>query len=807
MVVLSACGKKKELATEVGIVIELPKSYSLSDSKGFKAANTSISVASNSRKIQKEIVLGQADSIEVELGVNKFNTSLSYMLYSDDEDLKTQCAKNKPGIYYVSNEMTQDINADTDEVVIKFDKVSKAEYKDLVLKAPGASKIRILDKASGTPLKNPCSGDAYSADVLNNVAKLSIPATEASQLVLVDDKTYPLTITNQSDYTLDAAKSEFIPDNKPNTSTVTNTVATNETAPVVTATATATPKPNNPPSITCASDKLSGNIGQQVSLQCTGTDSDNDTLTYSVSNSCSGFAVSNTGLVSGTILSSDCSLEVSTSDGFLSTSQTVSISYNTGLTFGQASLSNTCAVTIAGNSEFKNSTSFLSGSGSLSVSDAVNANQSGLSGYLNSSTLQNFYNGPVSATWTVNGYSKTANYNLTSSFPGIVDSTVTARGVQGIQNVFSDNNKCQNCTGGSGSIATGLEHACVVLADSSVKCWGANSYGQLGDGSTTLRNNPVSVTALSNVAMVAAGAAHSCALITDGTIKCWGRNHKGQLGNGNSTDSVSPVVVSGITNAVSVQLGSSHSCALLFDNNVKCWGYNANYELGIGNNTDQNSPQQVLSGARTFAIGGNSNHACAILTDGSVKCWGDNSFGQLGTGNTSASTTPVAVPSVTNATAISASGNTSCIVSNGTVKCWGGNIYGTVGDGTSGSGTNKNSPTSVSISDIVSISANYYHTCAIKQNGSVFCWGNGSSGALGNGVNNNSYTPVMTSISEVSAISNGNEFSCAITTSGIKCWGKNTSGQLGNGTLTNNSTPQSVNVDAKIQKCKDFDIN
>ena len=121
------------------------------------------------------------------------------------------------------------------------------------------------------------------------------------------------------------------------------------------------------------------------------------------------------------------------------------------------------------------------------------------------------------------------------------------------------------------SIALGGSHSCALLGDGTMKCWGYNTYGQLGDGTTTDRTTPVEVSGITTATSIALGLQHSCAVLTNSSVMCWGRNRYGQLGDGTTTDRITPVEVAGITTATSIALGASHSCALLTDGTMKCW--------------------------------------------------------------------------------------------------------------------------------------------------------------------------------------------------------------------------------------------
>ena len=385
---------------------------------------------------------------------------------------------------------------------------------------------------------------------------------------------------------------------------------------------------------------------------------------------------------------------------------------------------------------------------------------------------------------------------------------------------------------GSGTVVTsialgqGREWSCAVLNDGSIRCWGNNENGRLGNGTTATTSTAVSVSAINAATMIAMGGycqfvssddrisclpyyrsyGHSCALLGDGSIICWGSNEFGELGDGSSTDRTSPVPVTGISTATSIALGSSHSCVLLTDGSVQCWGNNGNGQLGDGTNTIRFAPVSVLgiTSGRSIALGGVRIHnsgiacenSCAVLTNGSVKCWGCNSVGQLGDGTQTSSSSPVSVAGITNATSIALGTYHSCaLLTGGTVLCWGDDDFGQLGDGTTG----QSSLTPVKVSGITSathIAAGGYHSCAIMTDGSVQCWGWNYYGQLGDGSTSHGFTPVSVSgISTAMSIALGGHHSCALLTDGsMRCWGRNDYGQLGDGGNENSDTPVAVSV-------------
>ena len=347
------------------------------------------------------------------------------------------------------------------------------------------------------------------------------------------------------------------------------------------------------------------------------------------------------------------------------------------------------------------------------------------------------------------------------------------------------------------AIDGGGNHACLLMSDRSVRCFGQNNWGQLGDGRIgTHASTPVAVSGLTSAVDVGAGIEHSCALLTDGTMRCWGTSYVGQLGDGtfNGWSDV-PKPVLNLSDAIAGVVGGFHTCAILADRSMRCWGRNQDGQVGNGDNTtDVSVPHAVigLGGPVSTATAG-GYHTCALMPDATVRCWGRNTRGQLGDGtNNFFSSTPVPVSGMTNAAAVSGgTWHTCALLQNGTVQCWGENDHGQIGNTLS----HSNVPVTVAgISNAVAISVGTHHSCAVLADGTTRCWGWNDSGQLGNGTTVNSSSPVQVSaLSGPMQIAVGSFHSCVLMPdrSG-RCWGWNAYGQLGNGTTTNASTPVNV---------------
>ena len=367
------------------------------------------------------------------------------------------------------------------------------------------------------------------------------------------------------------------------------------------------------------------------------------------------------------------------------------------------------------------------------------------------------------------------------------------------------------------TLGTRFTHTCAILDDGSVSCWGQNNFGQLGDGTTTDRNAPTQISSLGTdrtAVAITAGDFHTCAILDDGSVSCWGSNNYGQIGDGTNTLRNTPTQTSSLgtdRTAVAITAGAYHTCAILDDGSVSCWGRNNYGGLGDGTTTDRNTPTQTssLGTDRTaVAITAGAYHTCAILDDESVSCWGRNTYGQIGDGTTTNRNTPTQTSSLgTDRTAVAISTgqhHTCAILDDGSVSCWGHNGQGRLGDGTS---TNRHTPTQTSSLGTdriaVAISNGFQNTCAILDDGSVSCWGINDHYQLGDGTNTDRNTPTQTSSLGTGrtavAITVGSDHTCAvIVTEGdtgeyygaeVKCWGENGDGQLGDGTNTDRNTP------------------
>ena len=398
------------------------------------------------------------------------------------------------------------------------------------------------------------------------------------------------------------------------------------------------------------------------------------------------------------------------------------------------------------------------------------------------------------------------------------------------------------------ALALGEFHSCALLDDGTVKCWGANPFGQLTVDPTTLASSatPVAASGLPDptsnpVVALTAGYGHVCALLKDNSARCWGENNFGQLGyetphlNGDSSKpmvpSSTPGVVQGATGPtpappsppvpphanqgqlVAITAGEFHTCALTDAGAVRCWGQGGRGQLGEDPNPYSSNSAQIddstfavdvhnLSGSATAVTAGGF-HTCAAISGASMQCWGYNFYGQLGSSAPS-SLVPVQVSAVTGAKVVTAGTNFACALIDtkiavvpvptaaptGRPFCWGDNSTGQLG--TSQSVAKASIRIAVDgFGTASALDAGNGHACALPASSQTpMCWGLNDVGQVGDGTTTSPRTPVaVTGLTTASTVSAGGALgpperghSCAVRAdTKVVCWGRDTRGQLGNG--------------------------
>ena len=376
-------------------------------------------------------------------------------------------------------------------------------------------------------------------------------------------------------------------------------------------------------------------------------------------------------------------------------------------------------------------------------------------------------------------------------------------------------------------------------APGQLKCWGANSYGQLGiDRSSNVGDEPGDMglalayvdLAGGSVVSVRGGESHSCALLSDGRVKCWGANRYGTLGQGDTRRRDGRPSLMGTNlpyvdlgtgrTAMALSVGANHSCVVLDTGAVKCWGLNSEGQLGLGDTESRGDSSGEMGDALPFvdlgvgrtavAVSAGHLHTCAVLDDNSVKCWGANRWGQLGLGahgNRGAmpgemgdALPPVALGTGRTATsAVAGVHNTCALLDDGSTKCWGTNGFGQLGQGDTV--FRGKSPTDLgdNLAPIdfgtgrraISLGMGDQHVCALLDNGAVKCWGNNALGKLGygdgmhRGDNPGEMGDALPAVDlgtgrTTLSLASGWYHNCAVLDdSTVKCWGRGTAGELG----------------------------
>jgi alpha-tubulin suppressor-like RCC1 family protein len=335
--------------------------------------------------------------------------------------------------------------------------------------------------------------------------------------------------------------------------------------------------------------------------------------------------------------------------------------------------------------------------------------------------------------------------------------------------------------GQASAVAIGAAHIC-GLDGGAVWCAGENGYGQLGDGTFTGRTAAAKVPGIADAVQVLAGARHTCARLRDGTVRCWGDDTFGQMGQrgappGEPMDEHggrpeptaprrSPVPVAPVgLGEVKLLAGHEHwTCGLQTDGAVACWHDSGETPVSV--------TQRLPASAQALAIG--VVHNCAVLAGGEVKCWGLNFYGRIGDGTRIDRPQATAVVGLGGPAVAVAAGrlHTCALLQAGTVACWGTGFAGRLGDGTE---EERATPVRVvGLPDAVAIAAGYEYSCALRRGGEVVCWGSNTDGVLGDGTHGSRLVPVQVAgLAPAAAIAAGEHHTCAVLRDGgVRCWGE-----------------------------------
>jgi alpha-tubulin suppressor-like RCC1 family protein len=348
----------------------------------------------------------------------------------------------------------------------------------------------------------------------------------------------------------------------------------------------------------------------------------------------------------------------------------------------------------------------------------------------------------------------------------------------------------------TGPVDTQIAIGRVLSPDTSttLRAWGWNGLGQLGDNSTEQRNLAVPSFGSTRAVAPAGGGYHSLSLRADGIVLASGWNGVGQLGDGTTRDRNTLAPVPALDNVSYVAAGAHHSLAVR-DGRVYAWGWNGSGQLGDGTTVDRHTPVPVPGLTGVVQVAAGAYHSLAMLNDGTIWAWGWNGVGQLGDGTTVDRQRPVQVPGLRSATAISAGALHSVAIAAspewgfGGLWAWGWNAMGQSNPVSVGM-TVIQSPYLIMPNRPIAIAAGGYHNLAIGSDGALYTWGWNAMGQLGHGTRSVEMYRRVAAIPDPVRISAGGGHSMVTDTSGRTwAWGWNAMGQLGDGTTTDRSTP------------------
>jgi alpha-tubulin suppressor-like RCC1 family protein len=361
---------------------------------------------------------------------------------------------------------------------------------------------------------------------------------------------------------------------------------------------------------------------------------------------------------------------------------------------------------------------------------------------------------------------------------------------------------------GAQSIAVDGNYSCALMQTGGGRCWGDNQYGQLGDGMTTSRAIPPDNDVFTGAHTLALGGGQTCLVTTGGGLRCWGVTGVNTR-TAEFSYTASPPADDELTGVAAIALGFDNRCALMTDSGVRCWGFNCGRgQLGDGTTLAHSSALdsgEVITGVQAIATSG--EHVCALTATGGVRCWGNDAFGQLGDGTFAVSDAVghfrLAPPDSDVLSGVQAIGvgnaHTCALTTAGGVRCWGDNSSGQLGDGTAQ--MRPQPPDRDVLTGVRSISVGDLHTCALTTTGGVRCWGSNISGQLGDGTTTDRVAPPDCDVlKDVAAIAAGSHHTCALlNTGGVRCWGAADHGQLGDGQRYDDGTPRRVKGSCKSE--------
>jgi alpha-tubulin suppressor-like RCC1 family protein len=347
-------------------------------------------------------------------------------------------------------------------------------------------------------------------------------------------------------------------------------------------------------------------------------------------------------------------------------------------------------------------------------------------------------------------------------------------------------------------VSTGRSHSCGLTSAGFAYCWGANDYGQLGDGSRAPHSTPAPVTGGMTFAEVSTGGYFTCAVTGAGAAYCWGSNYTGQLGDGTTDDRPTPTAVAGGLSVSQLSAGFLHTCMVTVPGVAYCWGSNLFGELGDGTSDLRLVPTPVTAAPQFAHVTAGGFVTCGVAASGAAYCWGYAGGGQPADSTNPNSSVPRLLYGGLSFAELSANPGSDqewhvCAVTiAGDPYCWGSNFYGQLGDSTV---DGHMTPTEVFGGlKMTHITTGRSFSCALGVGGRGYCWGMNSNGQLGDGSLGYQLSPTAVAGSNTfSQISARFMHACGVTVEhAAYCWGANESGQLGDGTATERRVPTRV---------------
>jgi alpha-tubulin suppressor-like RCC1 family protein len=405
---------------------------------------------------------------------------------------------------------------------------------------------------------------------------------------------------------------------------------------------------------------------------------------------------------------------------------------------------------------------------------------------------------PAVATVTIPAGATTAQVTLNGVALGTT--TVRANATGYAEGTLSVQVSDQIVTRASVPLAVGMSHACVLGSGGALSCWGDNTVGAVGDGTTAPRLVPSPAAMGLSFVAVSAGSRFSCGLTSAGDAYCWGWNIFGMLGNGTTTDGYTPAPVAGGLKFAQIDVRGYTVCGLTAAGAAFCWGLNDRGQVGDSSTLQRLVPTPV-AGARTFAaLAVGFPQTCALTTGGDAYCWGGNPYGEIGDGTIIDRSVPTPVVGGLRFSSVAAGWDVTCgLDSVGAAFCWGFNLRGGLGNGMSPQPSYV--PSAVVDAPAFTALSVYGVSCGLDATGAAFCWGNNWAGAVGDSTTVSRSLPKRVSGGlAFSQVRSGGNSACGLTTVGqVYCWGYNADGQLGDGTATNRSVPVPIALNPATQ--------